>query len=64
MNADVIFLEQTLFMIFLWLGIWGISERILSHASPNSKTLLYGSFVVLSLVFLYLRGHTSRLACL
>jgi hypothetical protein len=63
MNADVAFLEQTLFMIFLWLGIWGNTELILAHATVSSKALMYAAFIIISLVFLYLRGHTTKLAC-
>ena len=62
-SADVVFIEQTLFVIFLWIGAWGLTDLVLTHASTTSKAILYSGFIVLSLVFLYLRGHASKMAC-
>lgn len=62
-NADVVFIEQTLFLIFLWIGAWGLTDLVLTHASVRTKVILYSGFLVLSLVFLYLRGHAAKMAC-
>jgi hypothetical protein len=63
MNGDLFFIEQTLFIIFLWIGIWGLVDLYLEdHASRKSRISLYIAFILISFLFLYLRGHTSRLA--
>jgi len=62
-SADVVFIEQTMFVIFLWIGTWGLTDLILTHASTMSKAILYSGFIALSLVFLYLRGHSAKMAC-
>ena len=63
MNGNLYFIEQTLFVIFLWIGIWGLVDLYLDHhASRKSKITIYIVFILISFVFLFLRGHTSRLA--
>jgi hypothetical protein len=64
MNGDLCFIEQTLFMIFLWIGIWGLVDVILDHQNQTyeSRIKIYIFFIFISFFFLYLRGHTSRLA--
>lgn len=64
MNGDLCFIEQTLFMIFLWIGIWGIVDVVLDHQHQTyeSRIKIYIIFIFISFFFLYLRGHTSRLA--
>ena len=63
MNGDLFFIEQTLFIIFLWIGIWGLVDLYLDHhATRESRINVYIVFILISFLFLYLRGHTSRLA--
>jgi hypothetical protein len=63
MNGNLYFIEQTLFVIFLWIGIWGLVDLYLDHhASRESRISIYIVFILVSFVFLFLRGHTSRLA--
>ena len=63
MNGNLYFIEQTLFVIFLWIGIWGLVDLYLEdYASRKSKISIYIVFILISFVFLFLRGHTSRLA--
>ena len=64
MNSQLFFVEQTLFIIFLWIGIWGIVDVMLdhSHRTSEDRIKIYIVFILISFVFLYLRGHTSRLA--
>jgi hypothetical protein len=64
MNADLAFVEQTLFQIFLWIGLWGLVELSLTRSSVLTKVLIYVLLIVGSFHFLYLRGHTTKLACL
>ena len=63
MNGNLYFIEQTLFVIFLWIGIWGLVDLYLEdYASRKSKISIYIVFILISFVFLFLRGHTNRLA--
>lgn len=63
MNSNLYFIEQTLFVIFLWIGIWGLVDLYLDHhASRESRISIYIVFILISFVFLFLRGHTNRLA--
>jgi hypothetical protein len=64
MNGHILFIEQTLFIIFLWVGIWGIVDVILDHThrTPEDRIKIYTVFILISFLFLYLRGHTHRLA--
>jgi hypothetical protein len=63
MSGHLYFVEQTLFIIFLWIGIWGLVDLYLDHnASRESRASVYIVFILISFVFLYLRGHTHRLA--
>jgi len=63
MNGNLFFVEQTLFIIFLWIGIWGLVDLYLDHHSTReSRFKIYIVFILISFLFLYLRGHTSRLA--
>jgi hypothetical protein len=63
MNGNLYFIEQTLFVIFLWIGIWGLVDLYLEeHASRKSRIIIYIVFILISFVFLFLRGHTQRLA--
>jgi len=66
MNSPIghlFFVEQTLFIIFLWIGIWGLVDLFLDeNASRESRIKIYVVFILISFVFLYLRGHTHRLA--
>ena len=63
MNGNLYFIEQTLFVIFLWIGIWGLVDLYLDHhASRESRISIYIVFILVSFVFLFLRGHTNRLA--
>jgi len=63
MNGNLYFIEQTLFVIFLWIGIWGLVDLYLDHhASRESRISIYIVFILISFVFLFLRGHTNRLA--
>lgn len=64
MNADVAFAEQTAFVIFLWVGVWGLMEHGLSTVSKNVRITVYCVLVVVSCSFLYVRGHTKKLASL
>ena len=64
MNADLAFIEQTLFQIFLWIGLWGLVELSLTKSSVFSKGLVYTLFVAASFYFLHLRGHAAKLASL
>ena len=62
-NGHLFFVEQTLFIIFLWIGIWGLVDLFLDeNASRESRINIYVVFILISFVFLYLRGHTYRLA--
>jgi hypothetical protein len=63
-NADLIFAEQTGFVIFLWMGVWGLMEHFLASVSTNTRILVYCSLVVVSCCLLYARGHTKKLASL
>jgi len=63
MNGNLYFIEQTLFVIFLWIGIWGLVDLYLEeYASRKSRISIYIVFILISFVFLFLRGHTQRLA--
>jgi hypothetical protein len=63
MNGQLFFIEQTLFIIFLWIGIWGLVDLYLDHhCTRESRINVYIVFILISFLFLYLRGHTSRLA--
>ena len=64
MNGQLFFIEQTLFIIFLWIGIWGIVDVIMDHThkTPHDRIKIYIVFILISFLFLYMRGHTSRLA--
>ena len=63
MNGHLYFIEQTLFVIFLWIGIWGLIDLYLDeNVSRGSRISIYIVFILISFVFLFLRGHTSRLA--
>jgi hypothetical protein len=63
MNGHLYFIEQTLFVIFLWIGIWGLVDLYLDdHVSRGSRISIYIVFILISFVFLFLRGHTHRLA--
>jgi len=64
MNADVAFVEQTIFMIFLWAGVWGVMEHCLLSISTNMRLVIYCTLIVVSCAFLYVRGHTKKLASL
>jgi len=64
MNADLIFIEQTLFVIFLWAGAYGLIDHWLSHVSKNTRVIIYSLLVLGSCSFLYARGHTKKLASL
>ena len=64
MNADVAFAEQTAFVIFLWVGVWGLMEHGLSTVSKNVRVTVYCVLVVVSCSLLYVRGHTKKLASL
>jgi len=64
MDADLAFVEQTLFQIFLWIGLWGLVELSLTKSSVFCKGLVYTLFVVASFYFLHLRGHAAKLASL
>ena len=63
MNGHLYFIEQTLFVIFLWIGIWGLVDLYLDdNVSRGSRIRIYIVFILISFVFLFLRGHTHRLA--
>jgi len=64
MNGNLYFIEQTLFIIFLWIGIWGIVDVILDHThrTTEDRIKIYIMFILISFLFLFLRGHTNRLA--
>jgi hypothetical protein len=62
--ADIIFAEQTAFIIFLWVGVWGLMEHALSSVSSQVRIFVYCSLVVVSCSYLYARGHTKKLASL
>jgi hypothetical protein len=63
MNGHLFFIEQTLFIIFLWIGIWGLVDLYLdNHATRESRINVYIVFILISFLFLFLRGHTTRLA--
>jgi len=62
-TGHLFFVEQTLFIIFLWIGIWGLVDLFLDeNMSRESRIKIYVMFILISFVFLYLRGHTHRLA--
>ena len=62
LHVDLIFMEQTAFVIFLWFGVSGILEHFLASASKASRILIYCSLIVVSCSYLYARGHTKKLA--
>lgn len=64
MNGNLYFIEQTLFVIFLWIGIWGIIDIVLDHThrTTEDRIKIYIVFILISFLFLFLRGHTNRLA--
>jgi bacteriorhodopsin len=64
MDPDLAFVEQTTFIIFLWVGVWGLIEHGLSSVSATVRTIVYCVLVVASCYMLYTRGHTKKLACL
>jgi len=64
MGADLIFVEQTLFQVFLWVGLWGLVELSLAKSTVLTKMLVYLFFTIGSFYFLYLRGHMPKLASL
>jgi len=63
-EADIAFVEQTLFMIFLWAGIWGLMEHGLTTLSKNVRLIVYCVLILFSCCALYLRGHTKKLVSL
>ena len=63
-DPDVAFAEQTAFVIFLWVGVWGLIEHVLESVSTKVRIFIYCSLVVVSCCLLYARGHTKKLASL
>ena len=61
-DADVAFVEQTAFVIFLWVGVWGLIELCLTVVSKNVRIIIYCALILFSSCALYLRGHTKKLA--
>jgi hypothetical protein len=64
LDADVAFVEQTAFVIFLWVGVWGLIELCLTVVSKNARIIIYCLLVLFSSCAVYLRGHTKKLASL
>lgn len=62
MNPDLAFMEQTLFVVFLWIGVWGLIENHLESMTKHSRTIVYVGLIIVSCFFLYIRGHTKKLA--
>jgi len=62
--ADLAFVEQTVCMIFLWAGVWGLMEHVLTSVSKNMRIIVYCLLVLFSSCALYMRGHTKKLASL
>jgi hypothetical protein len=57
MNGDLCFIEQTLFMIFLWIGIWGLIDVVLDHQNQTyeSRIKIYIFFIfVIRVIVLFL----------
>ena len=63
-DPDLAFAEQTAFVIFLWVGVWGLIEHVLESVSTKTRIFVYCSLVVVSCCLLYVRGHTKKLASL
>lgn len=63
-DADIVFIEQTAFVIFLWFGVSGVLEHFLTSVSKDIRIIVYCSLIVVSCCYLYVRGHTKKLASL